>query len=133
MNIFQLTCKCCQFLSKIFFSYVFYLILIFLVFFNRILVDTKSTPNNKTKVSTLKFLTELAKKFCTAAQFPTMPPADKAITKIVTYTNDQKCVELRSQARTCVVALYNCNTPNVSFLFSCFFLLTLFFFFLIFR
>jgi CLIP-associating protein 1/2 len=77
-------------------------------------VDAAQTPNNKTKVATVKFLTDLAATFCTAAQFPTQPPAEKAIQKIVQYATDQKSIDLRSHSRSCLIALYNCNTPNVS-------------------
>lgn len=78
------------------------------------MVDAAQTPNNKTKVATVKFLTDLATTFCTAAQYPTQPPADKAIQKIVQYATDQKSIDLRSHSRCCLLALYNCNTPNVS-------------------
>lgn len=79
----------------------------------RILVDTAQTPSTKTKISQLKFLTKLVSSYCTPTEFPTQTPADKAILKIVQLSADQKSVELRGQARHCIIALYNCNTPNV--------------------
>lgn len=80
----------------------------------RILVDAAQTPNLKTKICTLKFLTNLATSYCTDVQFSAHSTAERALAKISGYLNDQKSVELRSQARTCIVAMYGCNTPDVS-------------------
>lgn len=80
----------------------------------RILVDAAQTPTIKTKIAELKFLTNLATTYCRSEDFPKQPPTSKAILKIVQLANDQKSLELRSQARTCLIALYNCNTPDVS-------------------
>lgn len=79
----------------------------------RILCDAAQTPSTKTKIAQLKFLTDLSSTYCTAAEFPSQPPADKAITKIVQMAIDQKSLELRNQARSCIISLYNCSTPNV--------------------
>lgn len=80
----------------------------------KILTDATQTPNVKSKYATIKFLTTLAQTYCTATQFPLQPPADKAIMKILQYASDQKSMELRTQAKYCIISLYNCNTPNVS-------------------
>lgn len=80
----------------------------------RILSDSAQTPPIKTKIAILKFLTNLATSYCTAINFPNQNPYDKAISKIVQMSTDQKSAELRGQARQCLIALYNCNTPNVS-------------------
>lgn len=82
---------------------------------SRIICDAAQTPSTKTKIAQLKFLTDLATTYCTAAEFPTQPPADKAVSKIVQMAVDQKSLELRNQARSCIIALYNCSTPNVRF------------------
>lgn len=79
----------------------------------RILVDAAQTPSVKTKIAELKFLTNLATTYCRSEDFPKQPATNKAIQKIVQLANDQKSVELKSQARTCLIALYNCNTPEV--------------------
>lgn len=79
----------------------------------RILCDAAQTPSTKTKIAQLKFLTDLSSTYCQATEFPTQPPADKAVTKIVQMAIDQKSLELRNQARSCIISLYNCNTPNV--------------------
>lgn len=84
------------------------------IFSYRILVDAAQTPTIKTKIAELKFLTNLATTYCRSDDFPKQPPTNKAILKIVQLANDQKSVELRSQARACLIALYNCNTPEVS-------------------
>lgn len=85
----------------------------FMNFFYRILCDAAQTPSTKTKIAQLKFLTDLSTTYCTAAEFPMQPPSNKAIEKIVQMSIDQKSLELRNQARTCIIALYNCSTPNV--------------------
>lgn len=80
----------------------------------RILVDAAQTPSVKTKIAELKFVTNLATTYCRSEDFPKQPATSKAIQKIVQLANDQKSVELRSQARQGLIALYNCNTPEVS-------------------
>ncbi|XP_037035813.1 CLIP-associating protein isoform X12 [Bradysia coprophila] len=80
----------------------------------RIICDAAQTPSTKTKIAQLKFLTDLATTYCTATEFPTQSPADKAITKIVQMAVDQKSLELRNQARSCIISLYNCSTPNMT-------------------
>ncbi len=79
----------------------------------RILTDATQTPNIKTKHATVKFLTTLATNYCTGANFPQQAPADKALLKIIQYTNEGKSLDLRSQARHCITALYNCNPAHV--------------------
>lgn len=81
---------------------------------HRILIDAAQTPTVKTKIAELKFLTNLATTYCRSDEFPKQAPTEKAILKIVQLSNDQKSVELRTQARYCLIALYNCDTPNVS-------------------
>ncbi|XP_065094587.1 CLIP-associating protein isoform X3 [Ochlerotatus camptorhynchus] len=84
----------------------------------RILIDAAQTPNIKTRQATLKFLTTLATTYCTAAQFvthsQTQQLVDRAILKIVQTSLDQKSLELKSQARSCIVALYNCNPSQMT-------------------
>lgn len=80
---------------------------------DRILIDAAQTPTVKTKIAQLKFLTDLATTYCRSEDFPKQS-IDKAILKIVQLANDQKSVELRTEARRCLIALYNCDTPNVS-------------------
>lgn len=77
-------------------------------------MDAAQTPTIKTKIAQLKFLTNLATSYCRSDEFSKQLPTNKAILKIVQLANDQKSVELRSQARACLIALYNCNTPDVS-------------------
>lgn len=82
----------------------------------KILTDATQIPNAKTKTATLKFLTTLVQTYCRAEDnaFVVTPPADKAILKILHYSQDQKSLDLRTQAKYCIIALYNCNTANVS-------------------
>lgn len=82
------------------------------------MVDAAQTPSIKTKIAELKFVTNLVTTYCRSDDFPKQAATNKAIQKIVQLSNDQKSVELRSQARSCLIALYNCNTPEVSCDFS---------------
>lgn len=81
---------------------------------HRILIDAAQTPSIKTKIAELKFVTNLVSTYCRNDDFPKQLATNKAIQKIIQLANDQKSVELRSQARSCLIALYNCNTPEVS-------------------
>lgn len=80
----------------------------------KILTDSTQTPNVKTKHATVKFLTTLVQTYCTNEQFALTSPADRAILKILTYAADQKSMELKQQAKHCIIALYNWNPANVS-------------------
>lgn len=80
----------------------------------KILTDSTQTPNVKTKHASVKFLTTLAQTYCSPDQFVGTAPADRAILKILTYAADQKSMELKQQAKHCIIALYNCNPANVS-------------------
>ncbi|XP_035911784.1 CLIP-associating protein isoform X8 [Anopheles stephensi] len=84
----------------------------------RILVDNAQTPNVKTRQATLKFLSQLAGNYCTASQFVVHPQnqqvVNHAIQKIIQTSLDQKSIELKSQARMCIVALYNCNPSQMT-------------------
>lgn len=79
----------------------------------RILIDAAQTPSIKTKIAELKFVTNLVTTYCRSDDFPKQAATNKAVQKIVQLANDQKSVELRGQARSCLIALYNCNTPEV--------------------
>uniref|UniRef100_A0A182WIQ9 TOG domain-containing protein n=1 Tax=Anopheles minimus TaxID=112268 RepID=A0A182WIQ9_9DIPT len=84
----------------------------------RILVDNAQTPNVKTRQATLKFLTQLATSYCMASQFVVHPQnqqmVNHAIQKIIQTSLDPKSIELKSQARMCIVALYNCNPSQMT-------------------
>ena len=80
----------------------------------KILTDSTQTPNVKTKHASVKFLTTLAQTYCSSDQFVAVYPTDKAIVKILSYAADQKSLELKQQAKHCIIALYNCNPASVS-------------------
>lgn len=85
----------------------------------RILTDVVQTPNAKTRVATLKFLTKLVQCYCSPNQLSArQKDADKAVTKIVQFTQDKKVKELKDQACICLGALYNCNPPEMTQLFA---------------
>lgn len=79
----------------------------------KILTDSTQTPNVKTKHASVKFLTDLAQTYCSADNFVSSPPADRALQKILLYASDQKSIELKQQAKHSIIALYNCNTASV--------------------
>uniref|UniRef100_A0A336MCT2 CSON009687 protein n=1 Tax=Culicoides sonorensis TaxID=179676 RepID=A0A336MCT2_CULSO len=84
----------------------------------RILADNAQTPNVKTKHATVKFLSDLAQKYCKSEQFVSTHPADKAMVKIIQFAVDPKSMELRATARLCIVHLYNCNAASMTMLLS---------------
>ncbi|XP_014095622.1 CLIP-associating protein [Bactrocera oleae] len=87
----------------------------------RILADTAQTPCTKTKIAILKFLTDLATSYCKSTDFPSDDgplAVDKAVLKIVQQAGDPKSKDLRDQARKCLIALYNRNTPQMTKLLS---------------
>ncbi|GAB0096245.1 CLIP-associating protein [Sergentomyia squamirostris] len=79
----------------------------------RILVDNAQTQNSKARISTLKFLTKLAQSYTSPSSFTTEKPASNAMIKIIQASQDKKSMEMRNQARHCLYALYNCNTPEM--------------------
>lgn len=92
------------------------LIRIFYVSGFRILIDGAQTPSTKTKIAMLRYLSNLISKRCTANDFPSHPSTERAIIKIIQLSGDQKSLELRNQARCCIMSLYNCNTAKVCYL-----------------
>lgn len=83
----------------------------------RFLVDATQTPNTKVKVAVLTFLSSLCN-ICDSSEFATRQPAQSALQKVITYSQDSKSMEIRNAAKNCIVALYNCNTSQVAMLLS---------------
>ncbi|XP_074035924.1 CLIP-associating protein isoform X2 [Leptinotarsa decemlineata] len=79
----------------------------------RFLIDATQTPNTRVKTVVMNFLTSLCNN-PDAAQHISQTPAPQALRKIITYAQDTKSSETRHAAKTCVVALWNCNTPQVT-------------------
>ncbi|KAG5871175.1 hypothetical protein JTB14_007902 [Gonioctena quinquepunctata] len=79
----------------------------------RFLIDATQTPNARVKAVVMNFLTSLCNN-PDAAQYISQSPAPQALQKIITYAQDTKSSETRHAAKTCVVALWNCNTPQVT-------------------
>lgn len=80
---------------------------------NRFLNDATQTPNTKVKITVLNFLASLCS-IADAGELITKPPAHQALQKIIAYTQDIKSAELRAAAKTCLMALWNCNTPYIT-------------------
>ncbi|CAG9813465.1 unnamed protein product [Phaedon cochleariae] len=79
----------------------------------RFLVDATQTPNARVKTVVMNFLSSL----CTnpdAAQYLSQNLANQALLKIISFAQDMKSSETRHAARLCLVALWNCNTPQVT-------------------
>ncbi|XP_025829154.1 CLIP-associating protein isoform X2 [Agrilus planipennis] len=83
----------------------------------RFLVDSTQTPNTKTKVAALSFLTSLCHT-CEQTQFLPKSPTLQALQKIIMFSQDMKSPEIRNAARNCVVAVWNWNTPQITMLLS---------------
>nr|XP_023016802.1 CLIP-associating protein 1 [Leptinotarsa decemlineata] len=79
----------------------------------RFLIDATQTPNTRVKTVVMNFLTSLCNN-PDAAQHISQTPAPQALRKIITYAQDTKSSETRHAAKTCIVALWNCNTPQVT-------------------
>lgn len=81
----------------------------------RFLLDSTQTPNTKVKVAVLNYLTSL----CNLAepnQFVSKPPAKQVLLKIINFSQDPKSSEIRTAAKTCIIAMWNCDTPQVTML-----------------
>lgn len=81
----------------------------------RFLLDSTQTPNAKVKVAVLNFLRALCN-LAEPAQFVAKPPAKQVLLKIINFSQDVKSSEIRTAAKICVVAMWNCNTPEVTML-----------------
>ncbi|CAG9837434.1 unnamed protein product [Diabrotica balteata] len=79
----------------------------------RFLIDATQTPNTKVKNVVLNTLSSLCNN-PDAVQHISQPPASQALQKVITYAQDTKSAETRHAARQCIVALWNCNTPQVT-------------------
>ncbi|KAJ8925598.1 hypothetical protein NQ315_009438 [Exocentrus adspersus] len=79
----------------------------------RFLIDATQTPNARVKTVVLTFLTSLCNN-ADAVQYISQPPANQALQKIISYAQDTKSVEIRNAAKMCIVAMWNCNTPQVT-------------------
>lgn len=82
----------------------------------RIISDNTQTPTSKTRIAILRFLTDLANTYCKSSDFPSdqSQNCERTILKLVQMSGDLKSMELRSHARSCLVALYNLNTPQMT-------------------
>ncbi|EDW37782.1 GL15047 [Drosophila persimilis] len=82
----------------------------------RIISDSTQTPTTKTRIAILKFLTDLANTYGKSSDFPSdqSQSCERTVLKLAQLSADQKSIELRSQARCCLVALYHLNTPEMT-------------------
>ncbi|XP_017843036.2 CLIP-associating protein [Drosophila busckii] len=82
----------------------------------RIISDNTQTPTTKTRIAILRFLTDLANTYCKSSDFPSDQSlsCERTVLKLAQLSTDQKSMELRSQARVALIALYNLNTPQMT-------------------
>ncbi|EDW18234.1 CLIP-associating protein [Drosophila mojavensis] len=82
----------------------------------RIISDNTQTPTTKTRIAILRFLAELVNTYGKSSDFPSdqNQSCERTILKLAQMAGDHKSMELRSQARQCLVALYNLNTPQMT-------------------
>ncbi|XP_045460919.1 CLIP-associating protein isoform X2 [Harmonia axyridis] len=83
----------------------------------RFLVDSTQTPNAKVKTVVLNYLTTLCNSI-DSSEFSFQAHALQALQKIIIFSQDSKSAELRTAARNCVVAMWNCNTSQVTMMLS---------------
>ncbi|KAG0723019.1 CLIP-associating protein 2 [Chionoecetes opilio] len=74
----------------------------------RFLVDQTQTPNSKVKVATLTFLKCLVD-VMELGDLTASPDTPVALAKILTWTADQKFLDIRRAASAAVIAMFNCN------------------------
>ncbi|XP_045530790.1 CLIP-associating protein isoform X2 [Pieris brassicae] len=81
----------------------------------RFLADSATAPTAKSKAAALKFLTDLARHYCTqnslavALQGGSTSVAGRALTKVANLANDSRSADVRTMARRALAALYDCN------------------------
>ncbi|KAK8736518.1 hypothetical protein OTU49_005051 [Cherax quadricarinatus] len=74
----------------------------------RFLVDQTQTPNSKVKVATLTYLKCLVD-VMERGDFTASHDTPMALAKILTWTADQKFLDIRRAASAVVIAMFNCN------------------------
>ncbi|XP_037787212.1 CLIP-associating protein 2-like isoform X14 [Penaeus monodon] len=74
----------------------------------RFLVDQAQTPNSKVKVATLTYLKCLVD-VMDRGDLTASPDTPMALAKILTWTADQKSLDIRRAASACFIAMFNCN------------------------
>lgn len=78
----------------------------------RFLKDTTQTPNTRVKTVVLNFLTSLCNNSNSFI-------ADvNALEKIINFAQDPKSADIRNAAKLCFMSMWNCNTPQVTMMFS---------------
>ncbi|KAK9875379.1 hypothetical protein WA026_007774 [Henosepilachna vigintioctopunctata] len=83
----------------------------------RFMVDSTQTPNSKVKTVVLNYLATLCNSI-DSSEFAFQPSALQALQKLIIFSQDTKSAELRTAARNCVVAMWNCNTSQVTMMLS---------------
>ncbi|XP_065166997.1 CLIP-associating protein isoform X3 [Atheta coriaria] len=84
-----------------------------LIVIYKILGDSFQTPNTKVKLAVLSYLTSIYR-LTGPGQLLRQPPASQALQKIISYVKDSKSSEIRNAARTCIIAMWNCNVADVT-------------------
>lgn len=79
----------------------------------RFLVDPTQAPNNKVKLSTLTYLKCLVD-IMERSDLASSADTPMALGKILTWTADQKSVEIRRASSACFVSMFNCNMTEFS-------------------
>ncbi|XP_042873882.1 CLIP-associating protein 1-like isoform X14 [Penaeus japonicus] len=74
----------------------------------RFLVDQAQTPNSKVKVATLTYLKCLVD-VMDRGDLTASPDTPMALAKILTWTADQKSLDIRRAASASFIAMFNCN------------------------
>ncbi|XP_049819238.1 CLIP-associating protein isoform X3 [Aethina tumida] len=75
----------------------------------RFIMDATQTPNSKVKCVVLNFLTSI----CNHADSSSFTSSPVTLQKIISFAQDTKSMEIRCAAKLCLVAMWNCSTPQM--------------------
>lgn len=81
----------------------------------RFLTNPTQTPNSRVKVATLTFITQIAE---SAEPSALNGSAGPGLARLLDWTNDVKSQDVRRQAQSAVIALYNLNPSQFTMILS---------------
>ncbi|XP_038058526.1 CLIP-associating protein 1-like isoform X3 [Patiria miniata] len=83
----------------------------------RFIMDQTQTPNNKVKVSLLRYMESLSE-LMDPSQFTNSSETRLAVSRIISWTKEAKNPEVRKASQSVLIALFELNTPEFSSMLS---------------
>ncbi|CAH1773834.1 unnamed protein product [Owenia fusiformis] len=83
----------------------------------KFIIDQTQTPNLKVKIALLNYLHQLST-VMDPSDFNNSSDTRLAISRIITWTTEPKSAEVRKAAQSCLIAMFNLNTPEFSMMLS---------------